>query len=87
MIDHCVSALIVLNEEEIYKAYVTNALKALVFNTAGQDTRQTLKFTYTELIDRTPKDERSAEEVVNHVLGKLMEVQNEPNDTGGKDIP
>lgn len=71
----------------MYEAYVTNALKAIVFNTAGQESRHTLKYSYMELIDTSPKEERTAEEVVNHVLGKLMEVQDEPNDIGGEDIP
>lgn len=78
VIDHCVSALIQLQEDDIFKRYVATALKLISINTTGGEERYAMRHDYSELIDRTPADTRTAEEVIDHVLGKIKEVRDDP---------
>lgn len=70
------STLDFLNKEHAYRNYVTDALRYIVNNTAGQEQRTQLKISYGEIIDpRTPEDEikdvkeaeAKSEEIINHI--------------------
>ena len=62
IIEYCVSAFNHIQEEKVYRIYITDALKYL----AGLNVR------YAELIDTTPKDERTFEEITNDVWTRIM---------------
>ena len=62
IIEHCVSAFNKLQEEKIYRIYVTDTLKSL----SGADVR------WYDLIDRTPRDERTFEEITKDVWSRIM---------------
>jgi hypothetical protein len=62
IIEYCVSAFNHIQEEKAYRIYITDALKYL----AGLNVR------YAELIDTTPKDERTFEEITNDVWTRIM---------------
>ena len=62
IIEHCVSAFNKLQEEKIYRIYVTDTLKSL----SGANVR------WYDLIDRTPRDERTFEEITKDVWSRIM---------------
>lgn len=80
MIDHCVSRLKQISEEETYRIYVTDALKAITNNTAHL-TKNGLTMTkrFSDFISKTPEepdenDEIKAQEIKDHmknILAKL----------------
>lgn len=62
MIEHCIAAFNNMQEEKIYRVYVTDALKAL---TGG-------KRRYYNIIDTTPKVECSYDEIMNSVWDNIL---------------
>ena len=62
MIDHCVSAFLKSKREELYQNYITDALKII----------GNLNIRFSDLFK--PQEERTAEEIINNIKGKLREV-------------
>ena len=59
-------------KDEAFRAYVTDALKAIAENTArGPHGGGYLKLRYTDIIDPKPEETRTGEEIVDHVKGML----------------
>lgn len=72
VIEHCIAALDDLSEKRAFEAYVTDCLKALTENTAGE-AKNYMKSRYVELVnfDTKPRKEQSAEEIKSNIFGKL----------------
>lgn len=73
VIEHVVMALKQSSIDEAYRAYITDALRSIANNTAG-DARMVMKESFRNLI--APKtdekaDERKAEEIINKIKQKL----------------
>lgn len=73
VIEHCIAALDDLAQKKAFEAYVTDCLKALTVNTAGQEEKSYMKSRYSELVnfDRKPRKQQSAEEIKSNIFGKL----------------
>ena len=58
----------------MYRVYVTDAVRALIDIGSGipQNNQR-----YREMIDREPRIQESAEDVISRIKGKLMEEQHE----------
>lgn len=59
MIDHCVSAFLEYRKEELYRQYVTDALKVYF----------KLNIRYTDLFK--PQETRTPEEIIDNISAKL----------------
>ena len=59
VIDHCVSALFEYRKEELYRTYITDALKA----------HFRLNIRYADLLK--PPETRTSEEIIDNIKGKL----------------
>jgi len=62
VIDHCVSAFLERKEWELYRIYMTDALKA----------KWDLSYRYKSLFD--PPETRSAKDIINHMKNKIRQV-------------
>lgn len=62
MIEHCVSAFNKIQEEKLYRIYVTDCLKVIT----GTKAR------YKDWIDNIPKDERTYEQINEDVWAGIM---------------
>ena len=73
MIDHCVGFFRRKQEEQQYRIYITDALKAITENTARMYGGATLKIRYADLVDEPEKKEetRTADEVIDHIKKKM----------------
>ena len=76
VLDHCMSTLDFLNKEEAYRNYITDALRYIVNNTAGQEQRTQLKASYMDIINPKSREddikdvqeaEKKSEEIINHI--------------------
>ena len=67
-------------QEEVYRIYVTDALRILSENTARmlQFGGTYLKARYAEIIDPKPADPRTGEEIVDGIKSKLRQIGGEP---------
>lgn len=59
MIDHCVSAFLEIRKEELYRAYVTDALKAI----------GNLNIRYMDYFK--PVETRTSDEIIDNIKNKL----------------
>lgn len=80
VIDHCVAFFRRKQVEKAYRIYVTDALKAIVSNTAGMvgGKAVTMTMRYADLIeDRQPQaeDTRTPDEVVDHIVNKINKLR------------
>lgn len=72
MSDHCISAFLQRQDEKSYKAYVTDALKAIAENTSRSAGGTVMVKRFVDVIDRSkPQEDRSAEEIIDHVKNAL----------------
>ena len=57
----------------MYQAYVTDALKCVVQNTAGGDKRVTIEARYIDSVQKTrkPEDNRTGEEIISDITAKM----------------
>lgn len=92
VIDYCVSTLKKKNEEKLYRVYVTDALKAIVANTAHYvgpeglvEAGITMKMRYAELIQeqkvspKKKKETRTADDVIATIKRKLKRLGGKPS--------
>ena len=68
MIDHCVSAFLERKKEELFRVYVTDALKAAYH----------LNIRYADLF--TPPETRTEEEIISSIRGKLRKLGGDNNE-------
>lgn len=76
VIDHCVGFFQRRQEEQKYRIYITDALKAITDNTVRMYGGVSLKMRYADMIDTTPQKEetRTAEEVIDHIKEKMQKL-------------
>lgn len=58
-------------KEELFRVYVTDALKILTSNTAKYAGGEYLKKTYREAVNPKPEETRSADEIIANIKSKL----------------
>ena len=80
VIDHCVAFFRRKQEEKAYRIYVTDALKAIVSNTAGMvgGKAVTMTMRYEDLIDdKQPEKEekRTGAEIINDMKAKMRKLK------------
>lgn len=67
-----------VSDEELYKSYMSNALKIIAENTSNYAGGYTLKHQYSELIeakyDNTPKNTQTPEQIVNGIMERLKKI-------------
>ena len=71
VIDFCISSFKQRQKDLIYKIYVTDALKAIVFNSGHMDKSIELNKRFYELINPQKEDTRTPEEIIAHIKKKL----------------
>ena len=62
VVEHCIAAFNSMQEERLYRIYVTDSLKALI----KADKR------YYDFIDRKPVKKRTYDEIMDEVWGKIL---------------
>jgi len=61
-----------MNQDELYRNYITDALKYIVNNTAEQESRTLLNTSFRELLHPvTKKDIEENEEKANDIIAKM----------------
>lgn len=73
VIEHCVSALSSLQEEQTFKAYTADCLKMIAESMGGQ-----ISARFADLVDygkKTPKKEHTDEEVRANIKAKLRHME------------
>lgn len=71
IIQHCVAFLKNRAISTAYQVYVTDALKAIVENTAGTGKAQTLSMRFADIISDEKPEERTEEDIINSIKDKL----------------
>lgn len=61
-------------ESSAFRIYLTDALKVLSENTARFGGGSSMRLRYAEIIDRTPPDTRTPEEVIGNIKNKLSKL-------------
>lgn len=78
IIDHCINQIKKESEETALRVYITDALKAVVENTAKIGGGVTMRRRYADIINNVPDDEETneqaqkrAEGIINNMKAKL----------------
>jgi hypothetical protein len=72
IISHCVAFIKKEQEEQIFRLYITDALKILTENTAKMYGGASLTKRYADIIDMSkPVETRTQEEIIDHIKRKL----------------
>lgn len=74
MIDHCISVLSNKRKQEIFVAYLTNATKNINEILANVYGGNYMSVRYTDIIDDTPQDTRTGEEIKNYMMDKINSI-------------
>lgn len=61
-------------KEKVYRAYITDALRIIGENTAPLAHGKYLERRWIDLIEPQEQEERTADEIIEHVTQKLKEV-------------
>ncbi len=61
--------------ELAYRFYVTDTLRSISENTAKYGGGSYVRVRFADIINPTPEDNRSSEEIVDHIRGKLRELR------------
>lgn len=82
VIEHCVSTLNSLRQEENYRVYITELLRTIAKG-VGYD----VKYRYSDLLNDTKakpqaSEERTSEEIITNIKVKAETIKNGFNDTG-----
>lgn len=72
MIDHCIKLYTIAQRQEIYKIYVSDALRIITENTAKFVGGGYIKKRYIEIVEpkNNKQDNRSAQEIIDDVVSK-----------------
>lgn len=74
------TVLLKRSHENIYRVYITDALRVIGENTAKTcDYGSYMKNRYADIIDKKPKDNRSSEEIIDLIKSKLAKIGGEPD--------
>jgi hypothetical protein len=79
IISQCVAFIKKEQEEQIFRSYITDALKILTENTAKMYGGASLTMRYADIIDRKKPDNRTQEDIINGLKRKLTHGRNDPN--------
>ena len=74
MKDFCIASFKREQEELAYKIYVTDTLKLIAENTAKIGQGSYIKARYYDIINPKPVDNRTEEEIVDHIKNKLKQL-------------
>lgn len=72
VIDYCIAFFRKMEEEEVYKIYVTDALQTISHNTAGIVGGKTIGIRYYDILN--PPKEANAEEIIDRISNKLSQM-------------
>lgn len=75
MIEHCVSAFSRKRKSEIYRMYVTDALKVIAENTAKFAGGSVMSKRYEDIINPPPEETRTADEIVESIRNTLAQLR------------
>lgn len=72
MIDHCVSAFSQMQQDKLYRIYLTDALKYISENTMGGERRSGMSKRWIDLAEpKVVEETRSAEEIISDFKRRL----------------
>ena len=74
MIDHCISVLSNKRKHDILVAYLTNAIKNINEIMANVYGGNYMSVRYMDIIDDTPQDTRTGEEIKNYMMDKINSI-------------
>ena len=75
VIDYCIAFFRKMEEEEVYKIYVTDALQIISQNTANFGGGKTIGIRYYDILN--PPKEANAEEIIERISNKLNQIGSE----------
>jgi hypothetical protein len=71
VIDHCVSALKSKRDDELFRVYVTDALKSIAGNTARFNGGTEMNTRFKDILDPPEEDDRTPDEIICSISEKL----------------
>jgi hypothetical protein len=77
VIDYCIAFFRKIEEEEVYRIYVTDALQVISQNTANLAGGKTIGIRYYDIIKPQQKEEANADEIINRIKDKLSKMGSE----------
>lgn len=78
MVQHCISSIRKRTYERLYKAYVTDVMKAMaemIASLGGGHLSLPRWYELDEKRGKPPKEERTADEIINDIFTKLGELE------------
>lgn len=72
MLDHCISFFNRITKENMFKSYIADALKIISENTGKFFGGGYINIRYADLIDSKPKETKTADEIINNIKDKLI---------------
>ena len=75
VIDYCIAFFRKMEEEEVYKIYVTDSLQLIAKNTASIVGGQTIGIRYYDILK--PKEEANAKEIIDRIKNKISQIGSE----------
>ena len=71
VIQHCISAFTKDQKEQLYRVYITDALKIIAENTARSNGGNMIQARYAELINPPEEETRTKDEIVGNIRAKI----------------
>lgn len=94
IIDHCISQIKKESEQTALRVYITDALKAVVENTAKIGGGVTMRRRYADIINNVPDDEETKEDaqkrakgIINNMKAKLNSLSRKEDADDAVDEP
>ena len=72
--DYCIASFQREQEETAYKVYISDTLKLIAENTAKVSQGNYINVRYYDLINPKPVDNRTEEEIIDHIKNKLNQL-------------
>lgn len=85
IIDHCISQIKKESEQTALRVYITDALKAVVENTAKIGGGVTMRRRYADIINNVPDDEETNEQAQKRAKGIIDNMKAKLNSLSGKE--
>lgn len=82
IIDHCINQLKRESEETALRVYITDALKAVVENTAKFSGGVTMRRRYADIISHVPEDEETKEQAQERANGIIKSIKDKLQSLG-----